>query len=67
MKVGFFEESEGVKSSTRLYSFITLLFTFVVVLYAVVTVQLDANILAIFYGGLTAGFAPKVVQKFAEK
>jgi len=63
MKVGFFEEGEGVKSSIRLQMFMTTLFTFVVIGYQVYHNNVD-YLLALTL--LTASFAPKVLQKFAE-
>jgi len=64
--VGFFEEKEGVKSSIRLNSFVALLSGIGYVFFATYTNQLDANSLAVFFGLLVGGFAPKVVQKYAE-
>lgn len=66
--VGFFEESCGVKSSTRLYSFILLLF-FCVFNYMYLVHESHAlDFDFIFLDGLllTAVFAPKYLHKLAE-
>jgi len=65
--VGFFEEKEGVKSSIRLNSFISLIAGILYIFFATYSHQLDANSIAIFFGLLVAAFTPKLVQKFAEK
>jgi len=67
MKIGFFEESENVKSSMRLYSFIALLAAIAMCFYAMASNQLDANVITTVSMFLIAAFAPKTVQKFAEK
>lgn len=63
MKVGFFEEAEGVKSSIRLQMFLTMFFSFFVIGYQVVNQQVDL-VLTIML--LSAAFAPKVISKIAE-
>jgi hypothetical protein len=66
MKVGYFEESEGVKSSMRLNSFIALWASIALSLFALATKQLDVNVLGLITVFLVGAFAPKAVQKFAE-
>ena len=73
MKVGFFEEKEGVKSSTRLMSFLLLFFVFAFDIgYLVGQVQLgkvlqvDMNFITINIVFLIGVFAPKYLQKLAE-
>ena len=73
MKVGFFEEEEGVKSNIRLMSFLSLLQAFFMSDLLALRYLGDAppptidyyyiSIIALFVIG---AFAPKVVQKFAE-
>ena len=60
----FLEERDGVKSLLRLQSLLTLFFSFGIIVYQVVTgnIYLELDILLI-----TACFAPKVLQKFAEE
>ncbi|KKK60090.1 hypothetical protein LCGC14_3027840 [marine sediment metagenome] len=71
MKVGFFEEKEGVKSSTRLNSFI-LLFALIGLdagwLLYVEHIQnpIDANFIAFNFLVLIAIFTPKFLHKLAE-
>jgi len=64
-KIGFFEEDAGVKSSTRLYSFIILILWVIVCLYQVFYLgdfkSFEFHILI-----LTAAFAPKTITKFQE-
>lgn len=73
MKIGFFEEAEGIKSSTRLMSFLLLFFVFAFdVGYLVGQVQLgkqlqiDMNFITINIVFLLGVFAPKYLQKIAE-
>jgi hypothetical protein len=65
-KVGFFYESEGIKSSMRLQSFIALLIAASVSGFAIGTKQLDANVIAIVTLFVVAAFVPKAIQKYAE-
>ena len=67
MKVGFFEEEEGVKSSTRLNSFILLLFFRAFnLLWLNGGNDLTGNFL-LFDGLLLVGiFAPKYLHKLVE-
>ena len=66
--VGFFEESCGVKSSTRLYSFILLLFFCVFNYMYLVHESHPLDFDFIFFDSLllTAVFAPKYLHKLAE-
>ena len=66
MKIGYFEEEEGVKSSMRLMSFISLLTAIVISIISVINNQLDSNILILISSFIVGAFAPKSVQKFAE-
>ena len=67
-KVGFFEEAEGVKSSTRLYSFILLLaFIAFNLLWINGQNDLDGNLLIFDLIMLVGVFAPKYLHKMAEK
>ena len=63
MKTGFLEEKEGVKSSMRLFSLLTLIFTFAVIGWQVYAQQVDYLLCLTL---LCAAFAPKLLQKFAE-
>lgn len=63
MKIGFFEEAEGVKSSVRLQMFLTTLFTFLVIGYQVYMNTVDYLLCLTLLG---ASFTPKVISKFAE-
>jgi len=67
MKTGFFEEKPGQRSSMRLYSFISLLTGCSIAIYSVVTKQLDINTISLITMFVVGCFAPKAVQKFAEK
>ena len=59
----YLEERHGVNSLMRLQSLLTLLFSFVVISIQIAkgTIYIELDILLI-----TASFAPKTVQKFAE-
>ena len=66
-QTGFFEEKPGVKSSTRLYSFLLLLFFMVFNFYALNMEQgmtLDLQMFDFIL--LIAIFAPKYLHKVAE-
>jgi hypothetical protein len=67
-KIGFFEEEEGVRSMTRLMSFLTLLFTFLFAWYYLIVdaKPIDTMFLSLFFLLLLASFAPKYLQKIAE-
>lgn len=67
MKTGFFYEKPGIKSSMRLMSFLALMFAFLLSGFAIYTKQLDINVLALITTFIVASFAPKAVQKYAEK
>ena len=62
-KIGFFDEAEGVRSSTRLFSQQTLLFSFAVTGYQVYTNTVDELLILFLF---TAALAPKAIQKFGE-
>ena len=66
MKVGFFEETEGVKSSMRLMSFVSLLTSIAISIISVLNNQLDSNVLILISSFIIGAFAPKSIQKFAE-
>lgn len=68
MKVGFFEEKEGIKSSTRLNSFILLFFLmgFDAMLTTLANFVIDANFISFNLLILIAIFAPKYLHKLAE-
>lgn len=59
----YLEERNGVKSLMRLQSLLTLFFSFGIIVYQVIVgnIYLELDILLI-----TACFAPKLFQKFAE-
>ncbi len=60
----FLEEQNGVQSLMRLQSLMTLLFAFGIIAWQMlrghIHIELDALL-------ITAAFAPKALQKFAEK
>ena len=68
MKTGFFEEKEGVKSSTRLNSFILLFFLmgFDAMLTTLDNFAIDANFIGFNFLILLAIFAPKYLHKLVE-
>lgn len=67
MKVGFFEEEENVKSSTRLNSFILLLFFMAFnLLWINGGNDLTGNLLLFDVFLLVGIFAPKYLHKLAE-
>ncbi len=67
-KTGFFEEQPGRKSSTRLNSFLLLIFFMVFNLYYVISNScgLNADFIMFDVLMLTAVFAPKYLHKVAE-
>ena len=67
-KVGFFEEKPGVKSSTRLNSFILLLFfmAFNISLSLATGFVIDYNFILFNLVLLIGVFAPKYLHKIAE-
>ena len=67
MKVGFFEGAEGVKSSMRLMCFIALITGILLSFFIIWQKQLDVNSIALITIWVVAAFAPKAVQKYAEK
>ena len=69
MKTGFFEESLGVKSSTRLFSFLLLVFFMVFNLLWLSTTNngIDGNYLLFNILMLIGIFVPKYLHKLAEK
>lgn len=68
MKTGFFEEKEGVKSSTRLNSFILLFFLmgFDAMMTTLDSFIIDSNFIAFNFLLLIGIFAPKYLHKLAE-
>ena len=68
MEVGFFEEKENVKSSTRLNSFLLMLFLFAfdIVLSQSDSFQIDYNFILFNFIMLIAVFTPKFLHKLAE-
>ena len=60
----YLEEKKGVNSLIRLQSLLTLIFSFIIITWQMIKgtiyVELDALL-------ITASFAPKALQKFAEK
>ena len=68
MKIGFFEEKEGVKSSTRLFSFILLLSLIAINVMLVYTqgFAIDYNFIMFNFLMLIGVFAPKYLHKLAE-
>lgn len=67
MKIGFFEEAEGVKSSLRLMSFLSFIVSVAFSFIAFQFEHIGSEHLTIIFGFLVGAFAPKVVQKFAEE
>lgn len=66
-KIGFFEESEGVRSMTRLMSFLLLIFFFLLnAIYFMGNGQVDYNFISFDFMLLLAIFTPKLIQKYAE-
>lgn len=66
-KIGFFEEDEGIKSSGRLNSFLSLVAGIGISVFSIATKQLDANVIALVVLFVVAAFAPHAVVKFAER
>ena len=65
--IGFFEEKQGVKSSTRLNSFILLIFYCIFTTYwAFSNNKIDSNYIIFSFIILIAVFAPKYLHKLAE-
>ena len=66
-KVGFFEEKAGVRSMTRLNSFILLWFFLILnVLYFLNGGTIDYNFMSFDLMLLVGVFVPKVLQKLVE-
>jgi len=65
-KIGFFEEQPGQKSSTRLQMFITMFFAFLVIGYQTYANESHTPDFLTMVVLLSAAFAPKTIQKFAE-
>lgn len=67
-EVGFFEEKDGVKSSTRLNSFLLLLFLFAfdIVLAGTEGFAIEYNFILFNFIMLIGVFAPKYLHKLAE-
>ena len=61
-----FEDPNGKVSSMRVFSFLSLLFSFAVSFYCIATGVLDGDALIVIGMYVTGAFAPKVTQKFAE-
>jgi hypothetical protein len=68
ISIGFFDEAEGVKSSTRLNSFILLLFFCVFNMYYIISKDCALGFDFTFFDSmlLIGVFAPKYLQKIAE-
>jgi hypothetical protein len=68
IKTGFFEEAPGVKSSTRLNSFILLFFLmgFDIALALTTGFIIDYNFILFNIVMLTGAFTPKYLSKIAE-
>ena len=68
MKSGFFEEKEGIKSSTRLNSFILLFFlmAFDTILALTKGFEIDYNFILLNIIFHLAVFTPKYLHKIAE-
>ena len=68
MKIGFFEEAEGVRSMTRLLSFILMIFFIIVnIMHHVSGSPIDYNYISYNFMLLLAIFTPKLIQKYAEQ
>jgi len=66
-KIGFFEESEGVKSSTRLQSFLLLIFYFILTLFWLYSKNpISGDFIFYSFMILLAIFTPKYLHKLAE-
>lgn len=67
-KTGFLEEKPGVKSSTRLYSLLLLIFLFIFDIALVVSNggELDYNFIFFNFVALLGVFTPKALHKIAE-
>jgi hypothetical protein len=65
-KIGFFQEEQGVMSSTRLNTFIILIFWIVISVYQLMFAGGFANF-EFHVMILTAAFAPKSIAKFQEQ
>ena len=65
---GYFEEKEGVKSSTRLNSFILLFFLIIFDLAIIFTTNftIDSNFILFNFVLLIGIFTPKFLHKLAE-
>lgn len=61
------KDSDGKNSWTRVYSSLSLLFSFFLSTYTVFAGALSSEALILIATYIVAAFAPKVVQKFAEK
>ena len=66
-KTGFLQEDNGNNSSIRLMSFVALIASIVFGLISILHKDASVNGLYITFGFLLAAFAPKALQKFAEK
>lgn len=68
MKTGFFEEKEGIKSSTRLFSFILLLALIGLDTMLIYTdgFSVEYNFIMFNFLILIGVFAPKYLHKLAE-
>ena len=64
MNTGFFEDSNGSKSSIRLFGFLLLLTTIIVILFQVYTKEVNLYLIITL---LMFSFAPKVAQKIVEE
>ncbi len=66
-KPGYLEDSDNNPSSMRLMSAVSLLAAIVFAYIAITSLDTNADSINIVFGFLIAAFAPKAVQKFAEK
>jgi len=66
-KSGFFEVSAGDKSSMRLMCFISLMNASCMAWYSMIKGELGSDVIVLISMFLIGAFAPKAVQKFAER
>ncbi|HNQ68822.1 MAG TPA: hypothetical protein PKN32_10615 [Bacteroidales bacterium] len=59
----YLEERKGIDSLMRLQSLMTLIFAFIIITWQMIEGEIYFNLDALL---ITAGFAPKALQKFAE-
>ena len=66
MRTKWYEEEPGEQSSMRIMCMISLWMGSLLGWFAILTKQLDMNVIALVSLFIVAAFAPKAVQKFAE-